>query len=164
MTPEQARSLRHGLLIVAAYLRGNEAEVARILAPFATDDNLSAVADAFIYVGLTAVDTAAHSSRRPFHQVLHGITPIDDVTLLAGLPVGPWDEALRLADMAKHAGVTDQEPVALDVPSAVNVTFRLAVSALTDLAKVPRFSSMTPAELADMFVQGIESGYGLDAS
>jgi hypothetical protein len=167
MTPEQARSLRHGLLIAGAYLRADEAEMERLLAPFVEKDNLPAVADAFIYAGLVAIDTAAYSRRLPFQRVLRDLRPLDDVTLLADLPVGPWDDALRLAGIAKRGGMADQdadqEPVALDVPSAINVTFRFAISALTDLTREPRFSSMTPAELTAMLAQGVEAGYGVDS-
>ncbi|HZB30424.1 MAG TPA: hypothetical protein VE465_09690 [Streptosporangiaceae bacterium] len=159
MTPEQARSLRYGLVIAAAYLRDDTAEVERLLTPFVQGDDLSAAADAFVYVSLVAIDTAVQSRHLPFQQVLDDIKALDGVTLLAGLPVGQWSEAVRLVSAAKQ-GTADREEVSLDVPGAVNVTFRLAVSALTELTKLPMFSTMTPAELADMFAQGIDAIYG----
>jgi hypothetical protein len=164
VTPEEARSLRQGLLIAAAYLREEESELERLLIPFTKDDNLSQLADAFVYVGLVAVDTTAYSKGVSFEQALRDTKPLGEVTLLVDLPGGPWDEVLRLASKAKHGNSVGQEPIAMDVPSAINVTFRLAISALAELAQVPRFANMTAAELADMFSQGIAAGHGVDTT
>ena len=160
MTPEEAGLLHEGLLIAAAHLRGDNSEEERLLQLFLSVERFSRLADAFVYVALVAADTRATSMGIPFPQVLRSITPRTDVILLAGLPVGPWDEALLLASAVKRSGDEARRiPLSMDVPSAINVTFRLAVSALTELTMTPRFERMTPESLADMFAMGIEQGH-----
>jgi hypothetical protein len=44
----------------------------------------------------------------------------------------------------------------MDIVSAINVTFRLAISALTDLANAPQFAHMTPLTVSEMLNAAIE--------
>ena len=47
-------------------------------------------------------------------------------------------------------------PLSMDIPSAINVMFRLAISALTDLTQTPQFAQMSPLAATEMFVTVIE--------
>jgi hypothetical protein len=160
MTPDEADLLHDGLLISAAHLRNDGVEEERLLKRFLSDDKFPRLADAFIYVALLAADLYGTSMSIPFQQVLQSITPRSDVILLAGLPVGSWDEVIRLASAVKRSGdEARRTPLSMDVPSAINIAFRLAISALTDLTNVPQFAQMAPEALADMFAKGIEEGH-----
>lgn len=70
MTPEEAAQLDTGLRIVLAALQDNEAELGRLLDAHTTEELFPKLADAFIYVALTAVDTVAHGRKIPFIQAL----------------------------------------------------------------------------------------------
>ena len=157
-TPEMRELLHQGLLIAAAYLRRDSAEQDRLIIPFLSEGRFSRLADAFTYVSLLAADVAASFQGRSFHEVLHSIDKRADVSLLAGLPTGPWNEALLLATAVKYGG--DEEarrtPLTMDIPSAINVMFQLAISALTDLARTPKFTHMTPLDVSQMFIKAAE--------
>ena len=160
MTPEEADLLHAGLLVASAHLRDDSAEEERLLQRFLGKDKLPRLADAFVYVALLATEVRATGMNIPFQQALQSITPREDLTLLAGLPVGSWDEAVKLASAVKRSGdEARRTPLSMDVPSAINITFRLAVSALTDLTTIPQFERMTPESLADQLAKGIEEGH-----
>ena len=144
MTAEEAELLHDGLLVASAHLRGDSAEEERVLQPFLRDDRFPRLVEAFIYVALFATELRTTATSIPFQQALQSITPRTDLTLLAGLPMGSWDEAIRLASAVKRSGdEARRTPLSMDVPSAINVTFRLAASALSDLTVVPEVRAHT---------------------
>lgn len=161
MTPEQQALLRHGLLIAAAYLRDDSVEQERLIGSFLTEGRFSRLADAFTCVAVLATDTIAAVQGRSFYEVLQSVSEHTEVFLLPGLPVGPWDEALLLASAVKWGGDDEarRTPLTMDIPSAINVMFRLAISVLTDLANVPQFTHMTPLAVSEIFVTVTEDGY-----
>jgi hypothetical protein len=155
--PEQKVLLHDGLLIVAAYLRDDNAELAGLLVPFMTDERVSRLVKAFTYVAVFATDMIAAGQGRPFQEVLQSIDEHTEVFLVPGLPVGPWAGVLRLASVVKRdEDEARRMPPTMDIPSAINVMFRLAVSALTDLTNVPQFAHMTSLALAEMLITVVE--------
>ena len=160
MTPEEAELLHDGLVIISAHQRNDDAEVERLLQKFLQADRFLRLAYAFVYVVIVAAETRATGMGIPFQEALQSIEPRDDVVILDGLPVGPWDEALLLVSAVKRSGEEARNTrLSMDVPSAINITFRLAVSSLIDLTKVPQFASMSPESLADMLAKGLDEGH-----
>jgi tetratricopeptide (TPR) repeat protein len=161
MPPEQKELMHTGLLITEAYLSNDSEEQARLIGSFLPEPRrFSRLADAFTYVAIFATEVIAAVQEKSFYEALYSISENTEVLLLPDLPVGPWDEVLLLADAVKVGGDYEARrvPLTMDVVGAINVTFRLAVSALTDLAKVPQFAHMTPLTMSEMLIDAVERG------
>jgi tetratricopeptide (TPR) repeat protein len=143
--------MHHGLLIAVAYLRQNDAEKNRLIKPFLKKGRFGRLADAFTYVAILATEIIATGRGKPFQRVLRTINERTDVSLIPEVPTGPWQDALLLASTVKRSEEEARGlPLTMDVPSAINVMFRLAISAITDMTKVPEFAHMTPLAVAEM--------------
>ncbi|WP_157996119.1 hypothetical protein [Thermomonospora amylolytica] len=160
MTPEEAECLEKGLRISLAELRGQQSKKEQLLEPFLSDNEMPRLVEAFVYVALTAVEGISRAKGIPFQEALRSVEELTGVSLFPELPVGPWNEIIDLASAVKRSHEEARAmPLSMDVPSAINAAFRLAISSLTDLSKTPHFGHMSPAELAGMFIKGIEDGY-----
>jgi hypothetical protein len=152
---------RTGLLISATYLEGNPQAFDRLLNSYGNSD-FARLPEHFVIAGILAVEVLSMGGKRmSYDQALRAVTPCDAVTLFDEFPVGPWSEVLALAAAYRNGGdpAARAVPLTMDVPSAVNASFRFAISALVALTEVPDFPSRLPAETAHLLIEGLDVGY-----
>lgn len=160
MTPEEAERFEEGLRITAARLRGNAAEEQRLLEAAVERDEMPRLVEGFVYVALTASEMIAQAKAVPLQEILRGLSPRPEVILIPEVTVGSWDDVIDLASAVKRSHVEARQLAhSMDVPGAVNVSFQLAISALTAMSRVPQFRHMSPAQIAEMFIEGVEAGH-----
>ncbi|GAA2295200.1 hypothetical protein GCM10010402_62200 [Actinomadura luteofluorescens] len=160
MTPEEAKRLEEGLRITAARLRGNAAEEERLLGEAVERDEMPRLVEGFIYVGLTATEMIAQARAIPLQEALRGLSPRPEVVLIPDVTVGSWDDIIDLASAVRRShDEARQMSHTMDVPGAINVSFQLAISALTAMSRVPQFRHMSPAQITEMFIEGVEAGH-----
>lgn len=161
MTPDQAASVRDGLVIATAYLRGEGNRLEKVLEPHLSDDRFPRLVESFVLAGVLALDVVGRGGERmTFDRGLEELAPREDVVLLPGLPVGPWPEITALARAYEGGGdaAARKVPLTMDLPDAINAAFRFLVSALVAVGGVPEFAHVGPADAADLFIGGIDDG------
>ncbi len=154
MTPEQGRLAQQGVAIVAAQIRGDDPGRDKLIEQFVGERGFPKLAEAFTYAAIVAVDIAADGKGISFQAALDMVDARRGVQLVPGATV-PWGKALRLISAAK----TDDRAAAtigytMDVHSAVNATFQLAVSAFLALEEPPTLGGRTAEEWASTVVTG----------
>ena len=130
MTPEEAQLTQRGAAILAAYLREDTDGLSALL----IDPTLSEAGDSLIMAAIVAGESLRLSKRCDLAaafdsvpQVLHKITGVGEVD---------WSAAVVLAKAVKtgdKAGIAEGQ-AGLDVPTAVNSAFSLALSTTNELA------------------------------
>jgi hypothetical protein len=157
MTRDEARLLRRGLDLSKTYLRAGQDDAVNELDQYANDEDFPALVQSFVYVGLSAAELAAGAKGVPLDRVMPDIEPRSDVTLLPCLPVGPWSAIIELASAVKQSNDGARRLAhGMDVPSAVNVSFRFAISSLSYLVHVPAFAGRTEADMVDVMREGLD--------
>lgn len=161
MTPDQAARVRDGLEIAVAYLRGDGDGLDTALEPHLSEDGFPRMVECFVQAGVLAVDVVAKGGERmPVGAAFDEVAPREEVVLLDGLPVGPWAEITALARAYAEGGdaAARQVPMTMDLPGAINASFRFCVSALVAVTGVPEFAHLGPADVAELFIGGIDDG------
>jgi hypothetical protein len=154
MTPEEGRLAQQGVAIVAAHLGGDDPGRDKLIEAFVAERGFPKMAEAFSYAAIVAVDIAANGKGITFQAALDSVDARRDVHLVPGAAV-PWGKALRLV-----AAVKAGDPAAatigytMDVHSAVNATFQLAVSAFLTVAGTPALGGGTAGEWASVVATG----------
>lgn len=152
---------RTGLEICAAYLEGDFRTVKRLLAEY-PDEELARLVERFVVAGIVTVEVLSMDGQRmPYDQALRSVIPHEETELLPGITVGPWDEVLALATAFRQGGdaAARQVPLTMDVPAAVNASFRFVISALLTLTGAPHFPFDSPGETARILIEGLDVGY-----
>ena len=149
MTPEESRLLRVGASVVAAGLRGDRIGQAELLGGFR--DEPARLAEAFAYVAVAAATIDATVSGRNLSQVLDDLSGVE-AGLVSGSPIR-WADAVDLAiGISRGNQVLIAEASAhMDVPTAINSTYSLALGVLADLE---RRTDRPSADWADALTEG----------
>ncbi|TDB86266.1 hypothetical protein E1264_18395 [Actinomadura sp. KC216] len=160
MTPEEAERFEEGLRITAAHLHGDAAEEERLLEAAVDRDEMPRLVEGFVYVALTATEMIAQARGIPFQQALQNLTPQPGVILIPDVGEGSWEGVVTLASAVKRSHEEARQVAhGMDIPGAINASFQLGVSALTAMSRVPQFRHMSPAQIVDMFIEGVEAGH-----
>ncbi len=150
MTPEESRLLRSGASLLAAHLRHDDTWQEALLGQF--DDEPSRLADAFTYVTITAATIDATISGRNLSGVLDGLDEVDLALVPSSGPLR-WADAVDLAIGVSGGNkkLIDEAAAQLDVPTAINSAYSLALSVLSDLQSRTARSSL---EWAEVLIEG----------
>lgn len=152
---------RTGLELCAAFFEGDFRTVERLLDEYPGEE-ISRLVERFVVAGIVTVEVLSMDGRRmPYDQALMSVIPHEEIQLFPGLPVGPWAEVLALAKAYRSGGdaAARKVPLTMDVPGAINTSFRFAVSALLALTAAPHFPPNSPGETARILIEGLDVGY-----
>lgn len=150
VTPEESRLLRVGASLLAAQLRHDDDWQTALLTQF--DEEPSLLADAFTYVTITAATIDATISGRNLSGVLDGLDEIEMALVPSGSDVR-WADAVDLAIGVSGGNkkLIDEAAAHMDVPTAVNSAYSVALSVLSDLQANSGRSSL---EWAEVLIEG----------
>ncbi|HEY2174880.1 MAG TPA: hypothetical protein VGH85_13815 [Mycobacteriales bacterium] len=154
MKPEQGRLAQQGVAIVAAQLRGDHVERDQLIEVFVGELGFPKLAEAFSYAAVVAVELAANGQGISFQAALDAVDARRGVRLVPGATV-PWTKAVQLVSAAKTDDRSAQSiGYTMDVHSAVNATFQLAVSAFLALEDTSGLGGPSGEEWASTVATG----------
>lgn len=163
MNADEAVLLRRGLELARTYLdEGHEAAL-QDADQYANDTDLPKLVQSFVYVGLSSVELVATVEGVSVSDVIRRVQPRSDVTLLTDLPVGPWSKIIELADAVNRSNDEARRlNHGMDVPRAVNASFRFAISALSYVVSRPSFAGRSEVEIIDVLLEGLRQPGAVD--
>lgn len=163
MKADEAVLLRRGLELARTYLDDGHDAALQEADQYANETDLPKLVQSFVYVGLNAVELVATAEGESVPEVMDRVETRSDVTLLTGLPVGPWNKILELAKAVKRSNDEARRlNHGMDVPSAVNAAFRFAVSALSYAVSRPSFAGRSEVDLIDVMLEGLRQPGAVD--